>query len=161
MSAQMFNPELFLNTTVSEANSTELLPIPEGDYIAVSDAVNADSFKSFDIKNGDRAGQKGYSLNVQWNINDEEGKLKEYLGRKPTARQNIMLDIKADGGLEFGKGRNVELGRLREALGQNGNGAPWSFGMLGNQVAKIKVKHTIDQSTGRLYVNVVSVTKVS
>lgn len=157
----MFNPELFLNTTVNESNSTELLPLPEGEYTAVSDAVNAESFNSYDIKKGERAGQKGYSLTVQWNINDEDGAIKNILGRKPTARQNLMLDIKSDGGLEFGKGRNVELGRLRAALGQNGDGAPWSFSMLGSQVAKIKVKHTVDQTTGRLYVNVVSVTKVS
>jgi hypothetical protein len=156
----MFNPELFLNQTISESNSTELLPVPEGEYVAVSDPVNAESFKSYDIKTGDRAGQKGHSLNIQWNINDESGQLKELLGRKPTARQNIMLDIKSDGNLEFGKGRNVELGRLREALGQNGNGQPWAFSRLGSQVAKIKVKHTLDQGTGRLYVNVVSVTRV-
>lgn len=160
MNAAVFNPELFLNTQVTEANATELLPVPEGEYIAVSDPVTADSFKSYDITKGDRAGQKGHSLNIQWNINDEGGVLKEQLGRKPTARQNIMLDIKQDGNLEFGKGRNVELGRLRDALGQNGQGQPWAFSMLGGQLAKISIKHTLDKDTGRLYVNVVKVAKI-
>ncbi len=155
-----FNPELFLNTSVTEANSTELLPVPEGEYVAVSDPVTAESFNSYDITKGDRAGQKGHSLNLQWTINDEGGQLKEMLGRKPTARQNLMLDIKQDGTLEFGKGRNVELGRVREALNQNGNGQPWAFSMLGGQVAKIQIKHTIDKNSGRLYVNVVKVTKM-
>lgn len=160
MADLVFNPELFLNTTVTEANSTELLPVPEGDYIAVSDPVTAESFNSYDITKGERAGQKGHSVVVNWRINDEGGALKEMLGRAPTARHNIMLDIKPDGGLEFGKGRNVEIGRLREALGQNGNGQPWSFSMLGGQLAKISIKHTLDKVTGRLYVNVAKVTKV-
>ena len=43
----------------------------------------------------------------------------------------------------MGKGKNVALGRLREALGQNTPGKPWSFGMLVGQVAKVAVKHRI------------------
>jgi hypothetical protein len=80
------------------------------------------------------------SLDVEWTINDEE--LKKSLGRTPKVRQSIMLDLTADGnGIDFGKGRNIGLGRLRTALGQNQNGQPWNFSMLGNQVARVKVKH--------------------
>jgi hypothetical protein len=156
-STSTFNPEVFLNSTTTEENSTELLAVPEGEYLAVSGPISAESFRSYDIKKGDRAGQKGYALDITWNINDESGALKEFLGRAPTARQSIMLDMKIDGGLEFGKGRNVGLGRLREALGQNLSGRPWSFAMLGAQVAKIKVGHRIDNS--RTYVEVKDVTK--
>lgn len=160
MTENTFNPEVFLNTTTNEANSTEMLAVPEGEYVAVSSPVTAESFSSYDIKNGDRAGQKGYSLNVEWTINDDNGALKEYLGRAPKVRQNIMLDLSGDGALEFGKGRNVGLGQLREALNQNATGRPWQFSQLGGQVAKIKVKHTLDTKNGKTYVNVVNVAKL-
>lgn len=154
-----FNAELFLNTQMDEANSTELLAVPEGEYLAVSSPVTAESFRSYDIKKGDRAGTKGYSLDLEWTINDDGGALKEYLGREPKVRQGVMLDLNSSGGLEFGKGRNVGLGQLREALGQNLTGRPWAFSMLGGQVAKIQVKHTLDANNGKTYVNVTKVTK--
>jgi len=153
----MFNPSTFLNVQVSEANSTELILVPEGEYTAVSGPVSEDSFREYDIKKGQRAGSKGYAIDLVWNINDEGGALATYLGRTPTARQSVMLDIRADGTLEFGKGRNVSLGRLREAVGQNQTGRNWSFGLLGGQVAKIKVKHRIDGD--RTYVEVSEVNK--
>ena len=154
-----FNPELFLNTQTDQASSTELLAIPEGEYRAVSGPVGPDSFSSFDIRKGDRAGQKAYRLDVEWTINDEGGALKEYLGREPRVRQGIMLDISKDGTLEMGKGKNVTLGRLREALGQNLAGRPWSMSQVGGQVAKIKVKHRLDAASGRTYVEVGDVAK--
>lgn len=155
---QTFNPEAFLNMQTDEANSTELLAVPEGEYLAVTNPVSAENFRSFDIKKGERAGSKGYALDLTWSINDESGDIKKIIGRTPTARQSLMLDIRPDGTLEFGKGRNVGLGQLREALGQNQTGRPWSFSMLGSQVGKIKVKHRID--SGRTYVEVVGVAKV-
>lgn len=150
-----FNPESLLGANYEEANSTELVPLPDGDYLAVSDPITAESFKQFDITKGERAGQKGLMLFVGWNISDDDGKLKEALGRSPKIRQSIMLDVTKDGGLEFGKGRNVSLGRLREALGQNGNGRPWTWSMLGGQAARIKVGKKGE------YTNVLDVAKAS
>lgn len=154
---QTFNPELFLNTSHEEANSTELLPVPDGDYVAVSEPITEKSFIEYDIKNGERAGSKGLMLKVLWAINDEGGTLKEILGRTPKVGQTIMLDVKTDGNLEFGKGRNVELGRLRAALNQNGNGSPWAFSMIGGKVAKIAVKTEINKRDQKSYTNVTKV----
>lgn len=152
-----FNPEQLLNTQVNDANSTELIPIPEGEYTAVSEPITAESFKEFDIKRGENAGKKGLNLYISWAINDESGQLKELIGRPPKARQSIMID-RGPGGIEMGKGRNVGLGKLREALGQNQTGRPWAFSMLGGQVAKIVVKHRIDGAN--TYAEVTAVTKI-
>lgn len=157
---QTFNPELFLNIQHEEANSTELLPVPDGEYTAVSEPVTEKSFIEYDIKNGERAGSKGLMLKVLWAINDEGGVLKEMLGRSPKVGQTIMLDVKQDGSLEFGKGRNVELGRLRAALNQNGNGAPWAFSMLGGKVAKIQVKTELNKKDQKSYTNVTKVAAI-
>lgn len=159
--ASAFNAEQFLNLQVEDPNSTELLLVPEGEYTAVSEPVDANSFRSFTIGKGERAGQKGVSLDVEWSINDESGALKEYLGRAPKVRQGLMLDTIGGGtSLEMGKGKNVGLGRLREALGQNQTATPWRFSMLGSQVAKIKVKHRLDSNTGKTYAEVSEVTKL-
>lgn len=155
----MFNPEAFLQTTIDTELSTEALQVPPGEYDAVSSGISADSFKSFKIGKGERAGQFFRRLDVEWNINDPDGKLKEYLGRDPKVRQQIPLDIRPDGGLETGKGRNVALGQLREALGQNQSGRPWSFSSLGGQPAKITIAHRIDGD--RTYVDVKAVAKAA
>ena len=156
----MFNPDVFLNTTVVESNATELLVVSEGEYTAISGGVTADNFRSFDIKKGDRAGQKGYSLDIEWNIEDTGGAIKATIGREPKVRQSIMLEISSDGTLVFGKGRNVSLGRVREALNQNQTGKPWSFSMLGGQIAKVKVKHRLDPATQRTYSEVADVSRI-
>jgi hypothetical protein len=153
----MFNPETFLGTTHTEAADTSLLPVPEGEYTAVSSPISAESLRQFDIRRGERAGTKGMSLDVEWTVNDEE--IKKLLGRTPKVRQSIMLDLTADGnGIDFGKGRNVGLGRLRAALGQNQNGQPWNFSMLGNQVARVKVKHRMVED--KIYAEVSDVAAV-
>lgn len=159
--ASAFNAEMFLNISTNEANSTELLQVPEGEYTAVTGGIGPDSFKRFPIKQGDRAGQDFYRLDVVWQINDEGGSIKDYLGREPKVTQGIGLDISKDGTLEMGKGKNVALGQLREALGQNQAGRPWSMSQLGGQVAKIKVKHRLDAASGRTYVDVSSVTRAA
>lgn len=162
MTDPVFNPEMFLNIQTNEANSTELLQVPEGEYLAVSKGIGPDSFKSFPIRQGERAGQNFYRLDVVWEINDEGGALKEKIGRDPKVTQGIPLEIKSDGsGFEMGKGKNVQLGQLREALGQNKNGQPWSMASLGGQMAKIKVKHRLDTASGRTYVDVAAVTKAA
>lgn len=155
-----FNAAAFMQTTVNEGNSTEVILLPEGEYVAVSGPINEDSFKSFDIKEGARAGEKFYRLDLIWDLEDSDGRLAEYLGRKPTARQSIGLDLTREGGIEMGKGRNVSLGRLREALGQNASGRPWSPVQLGGQAAKIKVKHRMDKKNGQTYVEVVEVAHI-
>ena len=156
-----FNPEVFANMQHQEANSTEVLLVPEGtDYIGVSDPVTAESFRTFEYKSGERAGQKGVFLDINFTINDESGQLKEYLNRVPKVKHTIGLDVEG-GNLVFGRGRNVGLGRLREAFGQNQNGRPWSPSMLGGQVARLKVKHRTDKQTGRTFAEVTEVAKLT
>jgi hypothetical protein len=157
--ASAFNPEMFLNITTIDANSTELLQVPEGEYTAVTQGIGPDSFKRFPIKQGERAGQDFYRLDVVWLINDEGKAIEQSIGRAPKVTQGIGLDISKDGTLEMGKGKNVGLGQLREALGQNAAGRPWSMSQLGGQVAKIQVKHRLDANSGRTYIDVTKVAR--
>lgn len=129
-----FNPDNFLNTSTTEANDTKYSPVPEGEYPASVKEIKPRSTTS------------GKSiLDVVWSIDDSSGTCFAVTGMKDnTVRQSIFLDITDSGGLDVGKGKNVQLGKLREALRQNQAGKAWRPGDLIGGVAKIKVSHRQD-----------------
>lgn len=132
-----FDPATFLNTTVEEVNDTKIVPCPAGEYLALADKID---IKTWSTKDGSRSGVK---LDVLWDIQDDN--VKALLGRdKVTVGQTVMLDTSDSGTLDMGKGKNIGLGRLREALELNVNGQPFSFPMITGRLAKVMVTHRID-----------------
>lgn len=146
-----FDPNSFMNTTVNSSNDTQYIQVPEGEFQATVDKVEAKV-----------VGQDNPRpvLNVSWKTSDPQ--VQNVTGRaENTVRQTIWLDVTESGGLDDGKGKNVGLGKLRDALGQNTPGQPWMPGMLVGGVAKIKTKHSIDKRDGvSINVDVVAVTKL-
>lgn len=134
----MFDPSTFLNATLTDANSTQVLPIPEGEYTAV---ISGDpEFRNVQRKDG--TGVIVF-LDLKWDIQDPN--LAAALDRKQVmARQSLILDTTETGGLDMGKGKNTGLGRLREAVGMNTPGQPFSFRDLPGKMAKVKVQHRVD-----------------
>lgn len=128
-----FDPASLMETTTNEVNDTKLLPIPEGEYPAVIDNIKINTWQSKD------GSQSGLRLDVEYMIDDQAAK--EATGRdKLTVRQGIMLDLTEDGqNLDMGKGKNVSLGRLREACGLNVPGQPFAMTMFSGRLVKIKV----------------------
>lgn len=148
----MFSPEQFLDMQVTESNDTRTIPVPVGEYTAVAEEVKCRQWQS--KKDPSMA---GLTLDITWSVDDAA--VKELLGRdKVTVKQGIMLDLTDAGGLDMGKGRNVGLGRLREALGLNTPGQPFSFMMVSGRVAKISVSHRIDGEN--IYAEVKGVAKM-
>lgn len=134
----MFNPEQFLDRQFTEANDTKLVPVPVGEYTAIAGEVKCRQWQS----KADPS-KSGLTLDVTWEIDDSA--VKELLGRdKVTVRQGIMLDLTDSGSMDMGKGRNVGLGRLREALNLNQPGQAFSFSMIPGRLAKVSVTHRID-----------------
>ena len=134
MSAFDVNTTILLNTQFTDANDTVVTPIDEGEYTAVIEKT--------DLKSGEKNGKTWLSLEVVWSIDDEGQRAKT--GRdKLTCRQNVFLDLTDHGTMDMGKGKNVGLGRLREAVGQNQKGKPWSFGMLAGQVATVLISQRV------------------
>ena len=144
-----FDPDAFMQTQVEGANSTQFLPIPEGDYMALIEKVQAR-----EIKDGGRV------LDVTWSLLDEA--LLSSMGRdKLTVRQGIFLDIRDDGSLNMTEGQNVALGQLREALGQNNPRKAWAFSHLegaGPCLCKVVEKADNTPGSSRIFNNVVRVT---
>jgi len=129
-----FDPATFLNTTYDEALDTKVVPCPAGEYLGLAEKVDVKTWAS---KDGSSSGLK---LAILWDIQDEN--VKSLLGRD-TVRvpQDQMLDLTETGALDFGKGKNVGLGRIREALGLNTPGEPFAFSMIQGRMAKVKVTH--------------------
>jgi hypothetical protein len=109
----VFNPETFMDATVTAPNSTKVEGVPPGEYQAVID----DEIKPPKVVTG-KNGDTYVFFEVPFLIQDEA--LKAKLGRdKLQVRHTIRLDIDEQGALDMSKGKNVGLGRLREALGMN------------------------------------------
>lgn len=134
----MFDPNLFLEQSFVEANSTKVLPVPEGEFVAIIKEIKP---RQWAKKDDPSVG--GVCLDVVWNIEDEN--LKAQLDRREiTVQQGVMLDFTDSGTLDMSKGKNVGLGRLREAVDLNQPGQAFSFTMLPGRMAKIAVKHDVD-----------------
>lgn len=126
-----FDVSAFENQIVEGANETKTTPVPENDYHATIDSARV---KAIAISKGERAGQEVPVLEVVYHLHDDTGELNKLLNReKVTVRQDIWLDVNEQGGLAFGPNLNVQLGRLREAVGLNQPGRAFTFKMLEGQ----------------------------
>jgi hypothetical protein len=131
-----FNLDAFKNATFSGAMETHFTPPP------------ADLYKGsiLEIDLSQNQGKKDPSkmvsvLKLTWELEDPTGKVKEITGQDSSrAYQDVFLDLGPDGKLLGGKGRNIGLGALREAIGQNADGKPWAPSMLVGAKATIKVE---------------------
>jgi hypothetical protein len=131
-----FDAQSFLDATVTASNDTKVIPVPIGEYMGIIDKVNPRPWQSKD------GSQSGIALDVTWTV--EDAAVKQQLGRENvTCRQGIMLDLTPQGGLDLAKGKNIGLGRLREAVGKNQEGEAFAFSMLPGLSAKISVTHRL------------------
>lgn len=129
----MFDPNTFLNQSVTGPLSTKVELIPMGDYRA---AINKLEMRKITVENEDR-----HILRVVWKLMDASDLTA--MGREQAyVNQDIFLDLDEAGNLDTEKGKNVGLGRLMETFGLNGGGA--SVGNLSGQVGMIKINHRPD-----------------
>lgn len=143
----MFDTEAFLSQTVEGAGSTEFVPVPEN--VDNPDKYAGSSIEKLETRTVNlKSGETQVILECTWNIQDNDGDVAKATGRdKNTCRQSIWLDISPGGGLEMGSGKNLQLNRLREALGQNVEGQKWHPQMLLGVPAKPIVSHRITDDT--------------
>lgn len=148
-----FDPSTFIDQVVTDANSIVSTPVPIGDYVAVAGEVKIESWTS---KDGTKSGLRA---EIPWVI-ENNAAVTQVTGRpKNTVRQSIMLDLTPEGGLDMGKGMNVQLGKVREAVGLNTPGSPFSFRMIQGRSAKVKVEH--EPYNGQLYAKVGAIAKAA
>lgn len=134
--ATSFNPDEFLNTQYDEALDTKIIPCPVGEFPGLAEKVD---IKTWAARDGSSSGLK---LVIIWDIQDDNAKV--LTNRDPLrVKQEQMLDLTDTGALDMGKGKNVGLGRIREALGLNTPGEPFAFSMIQGLMAKCNVTHRV------------------
>ena len=134
----MFNPDDFMSMTVDAPMDTTVKPIDEGEYSALIDKAVPK------VTNGGSA-----LLEVFFKIDDPSNEE----AHERTVRYTCWLDTTEAGGLDMGKGKNVQLGRLRAAVGQNVSGQAWSPGLLAGNVCMISVKQRPDKDDPQIVYN--------
>jgi len=131
MAVSTFDPNVFLSAEIKGANETKFTLTPKGEWDGFVKELSMDEFDGKPI------------LVITWGLLNEE--LKKVMGvEQPQIQDRIFLDFE-NGALQFGPNKNIKLGRLREAVGQNDAKQKWNFNMLnGAGPVKIMVDHVPD-----------------
>lgn len=149
MNEVTFDPNSFLSQETSDQMDTQFVLIPAGEYPALVKSIDARQ-----TPNTKDPSETWTILDITYAIDDAT--VREETGLpEPTIRQSIFLDLNEQGQIDSGKGKNVNLGRLREACGLNQPGQAFSFGLLVGQACIVAVKHTPDKTDPeKTYANV-------
>lgn len=155
-----FDPDAFMNANVDAPMSTQMLLTPEGEYSAMVDDFDSSALRTVTFTDKNGAQQERKVLSIPYVLNDPA--LQAKLGRdRVVHREDYWLDFDANGALSTEEGKNVRLGQLRQALGQNAG--PWAPGNLkGAGPLMIAIKHTSDKrDPTKKYANITKYAKVS
>lgn len=137
----MFDPNEFLQQTVEGVHDTKLIN-PEDNMAGEGYQILATKVECRTWQKKDDPSVSGLALDILWEILDEG--VKTHCNRdKVLVKQGIMLDLTDSGQLDMSKGKNISLGRLREALDMNVAGQPFSFSMIEGRMAKGFVQHRV------------------
>jgi hypothetical protein len=151
-----FDVASFMNESIDGVLDTALILIPEGEHMGQIGVGEKDVDLTFGISK--KKDPPTPWLRVDIFIDATDPNLAVQLKReKVRARYSIMLDLNEEGKLDTRPQRNVHLGKLREAVGQNKPGL-WNWNMLKGQPIKFKIKHKVLE-TGDTVSEVSGVTK--
>lgn len=125
----MFNADEFMLTQMDKPLETEYTLVPQGEYMMTIDDFTKEAFEvvEFTYKKGEKAGTPGKMTKVTIPFLVQDDKVKKELQRdKVIVGKQLILDFEDDGKtLATGPNKNIELGRIRAAVGQEKG--PWSF----------------------------------
>jgi hypothetical protein len=146
MNDSVFNPDTFLDQSVEAPFDTVRTTIPPGDsYMGVIDNAAGRQIET-------KTGAQRIVMDVSWEVLDDNIRAQLNLS-KIIVRQTVWLDYDENGKLAKGVNQNVQLGQLRDAIGQNGPGA-WSPRMLvGAGPARLKISERVDEKNPAIKYN--------
>ncbi len=126
----VFDVNKFVQQTSTAKGSTEYLIVPEGEYKMILPDEDPTKWLEQQVvkKEGPRQGSTFLSYEIPTIILDDA--VRAAMGGRDEVRSRIrgIIDINEQtGDIDWGKGKNVKLGQLREALGQNDASKPWNF----------------------------------
>lgn len=132
----IFDPNVLKAMTFEGSNSTESIPVPVGEWPFIVDSFKIDAWTKRDDPT---TGGLKFTAMLDVSCPEVSEKTKR---EKNLVRFEGFLDMTPDGGLDFGEGMNVSLGRFRTAVKLNTPGMPWTFDMfVGRTGGRAKVSH--------------------
>lgn len=146
MSTSVFDPSVFLDAQINEANEkrptlpTENPDDASGLYLAVIGEIKTDSGT---VSKGDNAGKPWISMLIPLRI--QVPPAVQGLGIPPelALTDRAFLDLNAQGGLDNTKGKNRRQKDYRDATGTNVAEVPWSWRQLQGKTVKVKINHEL------------------
>lgn len=149
-----FDEEAFLHEVQGEVFETEYSPVPEGDFTM---QVKQGSTK---IVNGQGKDGRPYRLYTSRVVIDSPEARAATNLEAPTARVRFFLDLNEAGtALASGKNKNVALGRLLKATGNDKAG--WTYAAIEGVPFTGQVKHVADnRDASRVFAEVIAFAKL-
>ncbi len=163
-----FDADAFMGQTVDGALDTTIVIPPEGDYRAMIGSFDSETgFRTFTAKEGTKNAGKEYTIFQPPFVLQDDPRLVEVKTARgqdqiTVAHKGMFLDLTDQGGLDVGKGKNVDLGRLRDAVGQNTQPG-WRFtNLIGAGPIMVHIFHEKDQQDEtKKYARINRVVKIS
>jgi hypothetical protein len=133
-----FDPDAFMNMP-ADPMKTNYENIREGEFLFMIEEVKFDEMKWNDKNTGEPRSVPLLRLTCVLMDGNGGAEEKARLGRdKLTVRADLTLDLDSNGKMDGGPNKNVKLGQLRAALGQNTPGwTPSQFQGAGPFVGKV------------------------
>lgn len=124
-----FDASAFINQSVDAPMSTSITPCPEGEFKMMISA-DSDIASWFGEAKWEKNGTSHSAATCTIPVEILDDAVRQKLGReKVTSRIKMFLDMTPDNKLDTSEGKNVRLGALRAALGQN-DSPGWTFARL-------------------------------
>lgn len=141
----MFNETDFLSSSVETSFDTKRIPIPVGEYVAVIKDIRP----RINVQ-GKKDPSKFYSfLDYDLELQLTPDAMQQMATDQSVIKRSFNVSIEFDETgtkLAQGKGKNVPLGKFREAIGQNEDGKPWSpRSPIGKTVTAKVTQYTSDK----------------
>lgn len=158
-----FNPQAFLNQTVHAPMATQITPCPEGEWQAIiSTKIPVEEWFGEAEWKDKNSGQMKSQPTCKVPVEIVDSRAKELMNRENiVVSYDMFLDVDSNGHLDTGEDKNVRLGALRDALGQNEDSS-WVFSKLyGAGPFVAKVVHTKDEKRdGQTFAKISRVAKL-
>jgi hypothetical protein len=135
-----FDPDAFLSQTVDGPLETEYKLVPVGEYRAMIDDFTSESVEQIDFNRRDGTPGAMTKFNCPFVLDAPQVAL-DLNRTKIVVMKQMILDIDDAGRIATGPNRNVELGRVRKAVGQEAVQG-WTLPQLRNAgPCMVKVEH--------------------
>lgn len=133
-------------------------PLPVQDYIGIIGEVVTRPWVAKDDPT-----KSGYAVDFPI-VLDIPADIVEQLGlssNQITLKGGVMLDLTADGSIDWSQGKNAATRRYREALDMNKPGDKFSFRAMQGRPIRVKIKHReYPEGSGEFFEDVAAVARV-